>query len=116
MESSEERKPTLQWPKLLEGVLIRRYQRFKADVKLRNGHAVTAHCPNSGSMKGCSEPGRPVYLSRQNRPQRRLKYTWEIIRMPSSLVGINTMVPNRLVRQSIVSQEIPSLAGYTFKP
>jgi len=96
----------------VQGTLIRRYQRFKADVKLRNGRVVTALCPNSGSMKSCSEPGRPVYLSRSDNPKRKLKYTWEMIDMPSSLVGINTHVPNRLVKESIVRDEIKELTGF----
>jgi sugar fermentation stimulation protein A len=104
--------PTLGWPRLVQGTLIRRYQRFKADVKLRNGRVVTALCPNSGSMKSCSEPGRPVYLSRSDNPKRKLKYTWEMIDMPSSLVGINTHVPNRLVKESIVRDEIEELTGF----
>ncbi|UCF56183.1 MAG: DNA/RNA nuclease SfsA, partial [Deltaproteobacteria bacterium] len=83
-----------------------------ADVKLRNGHVVTAHCPNSGSMLGCSEPGRPVYLSRHNNPGRRLKYTWEMIEMPTSLVGINTWVPNQLVKESIIDKKIKAFLGY----
>ncbi len=73
--------------------LIKRYKRFIADVRLKNDEVVSAHCPNSGSMLGCSEPGRPVYLSRSDNPTRRLLYTWEMIRMPSSLVGVNTLVP-----------------------
>jgi sugar fermentation stimulation protein A len=64
------------------------------DVKLKNGSIVTAHCPNSGSMKTCCEYGRPVYLSTSNNPKRKLKYTWELIKMPGSLVGVNTLVPN----------------------
>ena len=103
---------TLKWPPFIKGTLIRRYKRFLADVKLRNGHVVTAHCPNSGSMLVCSEPDRPVFLSRHNTPQRKLKYTWELIEMPTSLVGINTMVPNRLVKASIGAGIIPGLAGY----
>ena len=83
-----------------------------ADVKLRNGHVVTAHCPNSGSMKTCSEPGRPVYLSRHNKPSRRLKYTWEIIDMGRSLVGVNTIVPNRLTKASIAAGYVEDLTGY----
>jgi sugar fermentation stimulation protein A len=102
----------LAWPKLLKGTLIRRYQRFKADVKLRNGHVVTVLCPNSGSMKTCSEPGRPVYISRSTNPKRRLKYTWELIEMPSSLVGVNTQVPNRLVKTSIEKGLMPEFQGY----
>jgi sugar fermentation stimulation protein A len=103
---------TIKWPKLIQGTLIQRYQRFKADVRQRNGHIVTAHCPNSGSMLGCSEPGRPVYLSRHNHPKRKLKYTWEMIEMPTSLVGVNTWVPNQLVKESIISKKIRPLRGY----
>jgi sugar fermentation stimulation protein A len=102
----------LPWPRLVSGTLIQRYKRFLADVRLRNGTIVTAHCANSGSMKGCREPGRTVYLSKSDNPKRRLAYTWEMIRMPDSLVGVNTMVPNRLVAQGILAREIPALAGY----
>jgi sugar fermentation stimulation protein A len=102
----------LPWPSLLKGTLIRRYKRFMADVRLRNGHIVTAHCPNSGSMKACSEPGRPVYLSRHNSPKRKLKYTWEMIEMPASLVGVNTLVPNRLAKASIEAGAVPELSRY----
>ena len=102
----------LAWPRLIRGTLIRRYKRFMADVRLANRHTVTAHCPNSGSMSGCSEPGRPVYLSRHDSPKRRLKYTWEMIEMPGSLVGVNTMIPNRLVAAAIADGGVPGLSGF----
>jgi sugar fermentation stimulation protein A len=102
----------LAWPELVTGRLIQRYKRFLADVELADGRVVTAHCPNSGSMTACSEPGRPVYLSRHDDPKRKLKYTWEIIRMPDSLVGVNTLVPNRLVKTSIENGMVPELADY----
>ena len=100
------------WPDLIRGTLIKRYKRFLADVRLESGDTVTAHCPNSGSMKACSEPGRPVYLSHHDNPKRKLKYTWEMIDMGSSLVGVNTNVPNKLVKSSIEAGMIPELAGY----
>lgn len=102
----------IKWPKLIRGTLIKRYKRFMADVKLRNGHMVTAHCPNSGSMLACSEPGRQVYLSRHNNPKRKLKYTWEMIEMSGSLVGTNTMVPNKLVKASIEAGKVRELSGF----
>ena len=102
----------LKWPRLIQGTLIKRYKRFMADLKLRNGHLVTAHCPNSGSMLGCSEPGRTVYLTRHNNPKRRFKYTWEIIEMPTSLVGVNTLIPNKLVKTSILADKIQDLSGF----
>jgi len=111
--SSQPENSGLPWPDLIGGTLIRRYKRFMADVSLASGGTVvTAHCPNSGSMKSCSEPGRPVYLSRSTNPKRRLLYTWELIDMGSSLVGVNTGVPNRLVKQSILDGIIPELIGY----
>lgn len=102
----------IEWPQLIKGTLIKRYKRFKADVKLRNGHIVTALCPNTGSMKSCSEPGRPVYLSRHNRPDRKLKYTWELIEMPTSLVGVNTGIPNKLVKKTIENKIIKELSDF----
>ena len=102
----------IEWPKLVKGTLIKRYKRFKADVKLANGHLVTALCPNTGSMKSCSETGRTVYLSRHNRPDRKLKYTWELIEMPTSLVGVNTGIPNKLVKKSIESKQIKELLEF----
>ena len=102
----------LAWPSLKTGTLIRRYKRFLADIRLSDGDTVTAHCPNSGSMTTCSEPGRPVYLSCHDKPSRKLKYTWELIRMPTSLVGVNTLTPNRLVYDAADRGIIDELKGY----
>jgi sugar fermentation stimulation protein A len=102
----------LSWPPLTAGTLIKRYQRFLADVRLKNNRVVTAHCPNSGAMLTCSEPGRTVYLSRHDDPGRRLKYTWEMIDMSGSLVGVNTQVPNRLVKRAVEAGIVGALAGY----
>ena len=110
--TAPKKKDGLDWPPLIAGKLVRRYQRFLADVKLNNGRVVTAHCPNTGSMKGCCEIGRTVYLSRQDNPRRKLKYTWELIDMPASLVGVNTLVPNRLVTHGVEAGQIPELEGY----
>jgi len=105
------------WPKLYAGKLLHRYKRFLADVALDSGEQITAHCPNSGSMTGCSQPGRPVYLSYHDNPRRKLKYTWELIDMPESLVGVNTLVPNRLVFAAIKAGIIRGLGHYkTIQP
>lgn len=103
----------LKWPPLISGRLVQRYRRFFADVRLENGRIVTAHCPNTGAMTECCEAGRPVYLSRHDNPRRKLKYTWELIDMPASLVGVNTLVPNRLVASSTGAGRIPELDGYS---
>jgi len=104
--------PGLCWPELTSGTLVKRYKRFLADVKLKSGELVTAHCANSGTMKECSETGRTVYLSFHDNPKRKLKYTWEMIEMPTSLVGVNTLVPNRLVKKSIEDGRVEQLRGY----
>ncbi len=100
------------WLTLIHGRLIKRYKRFLADVTLDDGTVVTAHCPNSGRMTGCNTSGQPVYLSYHDNPRRKLKYTWEIIEMPTSLVGVNTQVPNRLVAQALRNGCVPALNEY----
>jgi len=102
----------LMLPDLIPGRLIKRYKRFLADVKLNAGDVVTAHCPNTGTMKACSEPGRKVYLSVHDNPKRKYKYTWEIIEMPASLVGVNTLIPNKLVYHSIKAGCLETFAEY----
>jgi sugar fermentation stimulation protein A len=102
----------IRWPDLVEGILLRRYKRFIADVRLKDGQMVSVHCPNSGSMRGCSEPGRRVYLSVHNSSHRKFPYTWELIDMGTSLVGINTIVPNHLVRKAVSKGKIKGLTGY----
>ncbi len=100
-------------PPLIAGVLIKRYKRFLADVQLiETGQTVTAHCPNSGSMRGCAEPGTQVFLSESNNPKRKLKYTWELLKVPGTMVGINTQVPNKLVKKAIENRLIKELADY----
>lgn len=101
------------WPELIPGRLIRRYKRFLADVELHGGKTVTAHCANSGKMTECCRAGRPVWLSFHDNPKRKLKYTWELIEMPGSPVGVNTQVPNPLVAESVKAGCIPELSGYS---
>ena len=103
----------LEFPELTRGRLIKRYKRFLADVMLDSGKTVTAHCPNTGAMTACSAPGRPVYLSYHDNPKRKLKYTWELIDMPDSLVGVNTLIPNRLVYHSIQTGQLSRFREYT---
>lgn len=97
----------LLWGPLDEGVLLRRYKRFLADVAMPDGGVVTAHTPNTGAMIGCSEPGRRVWLSRHDKPSRKYRYTLEMIEMPSALVGIDTGVPNRLVKAALLAGALP---------
>ena len=97
---------------LVPGVLIRRYKRFLADIRLADGRLVTAHCPNSGSMKGCDLPGREVLLSTTENPRRKTRYTWELIRLPSTWVGINTLTANRLVAEAAHRKIIPELEPF----
>ena len=97
---------------LIRGTLVRRYKRFFADVTLESGETVVAHCANPGSMLGVNAAGSEVWLSAARNPNRRLRYTWELIRVGGTLVGINTARPNHLVAEAIASGGIAELAGY----
>ncbi len=91
---------------LEEGILIKRYKRFLADIKLNDGSIVTAHCPNTGPMKGLLESNSKVRLSYSPSPKRKLAWTWEQIQVigdndKKQWVGINTLIANKLIRKVI---------------
>ena len=93
---------------LIKGKLIKRYKRFFTDVKL-NKEVVTAHCPNTGSMKGLLNEGSDVYLLPNNDPKRKLKYGLEIIKSRKNLVGVNTHMANRIVEHALENNLIKEL-------
>lgn len=97
---------------LLSGKLIKRYKRFLADIELDNGELITAHCANSGSMMGLTNEGSQVWVSLANNPKRKLKYTWELIKVHHNLVGVNTALPNKIVTEAIKDGKIPYLKSY----
>lgn len=99
---------------LVKGTLLKRYKRFLADVKLDNDEVVVAHCTNSGTMKSCIEEGADVYLSPVNDPKRKTRFTWEMIQINESWVGVNTSNPNRLAFEAVSNGRIAGLSDYNF--
>ena len=97
---------------LLEGTLIRRYKRFLADIKLRNGDEITAHCANPGSMMGCSEPGSRVLISVHEDPRRRFKHQIEIVYSGRTPVGIHSGRPVTVLTEAVMNAKVSELAGY----
>ena len=97
---------------LIPGKLIKRYKRFLADIELESGEIITAHCPNSGSMKSCTNPGWKVMLSESNNPKRKYKYTWEMVHNSKCWIGINTIIPNIITEEAIKNNIISELSEY----
>ena len=97
--------------KLIQGTLIKRYKRFFVDIK-HNNKIITAHCPNSGSMLGLLNKGNGVWLSKSSNPERKLKYTLEIVSVNKKLVGINTFLTNKIVLEALNKKEIKNLINF----
>ena len=97
---------------LRRATLIRRYKRFLSDHRLDDGTAVTAHVANPGAMTGLLDDGAETWLSPAMNPKRKLAFGWEMVRVGSGLVGVNTSRPNRLAAEAIEAGAIPALAGY----
>ena len=99
--------------KLQEGVLLKRYKRFLADITNQEGEFITIHCPNTGSMINCQEPGSRIWYSDSENSKRKYACTWELVEVESKhIVGINTGLANKLVREAIASNRIEELTAY----
>lgn len=98
---------------LIQGRLVKRYKRFLADIALPDGEFITAHCPNTGSMKRCQQENAKVWLSRSDNPKRKYAYTWELVEVDERyLACINTGYPNKLVGEAIRQGAVVELSGY----
>jgi len=97
----------------IKGTLIKRYKRFLADIELENGEVITAHCPNSGSMKSCWEPGWKVLLTQSDNPKRKLKYTWEFVHNGATWICTNTQRANEVANHLLLEHKIPEISGYS---
>ena len=94
--------------KLISGLLIKRYKRFFVDLKIKD-QIITAHCPNTGSMHGLLKTGNKVWVSKSNNPNRKLKYTLEIIEDNNVKVGVNTHSANKIVKHALQNNLIREL-------
>ena len=98
---------------LQSGILLKRYKRFLADVKLDSDQIITIHCPNTGSMKNCKEPGSRVWFSTSENKKRKYPHTWQFVEVNKNhLVGINTGLSNKLVVEAIQNGAVRELQNY----
>lgn len=97
---------------LQEATLLRRYKRFLADVELPNGEMLTVHCPNTGAMTGCAEPGSRVWLSVSPSVTRKYRHTWELVETAAGLACIHSATANKVVREAFVERRVPGFEAY----
>jgi sugar fermentation stimulation protein A len=102
----------MQLPPLINGVILKRYKRFLADIELPDGEVVTAHCPNTGSMLGCWQPGAQVQISHSDNPKRKLAWTLERVDMGQGWIGVHTGRTNPVIEEAVSAGRIEQLNGY----
>lgn len=102
----------MEFENLVEGTLLRRYKRFLADVELAGGEVITAHCPNTGAMTGCAEPGWRVWLSRSDSKTRKYPHTWELVETDHGMACIHSARANAVVREAFVAGAITGFENY----
>lgn len=98
---------------LISATLIKRYKRFLADVRLDSGEEITVHCPNTGAMTGCADPGFTVWLSKSDNPKRKYSYTWELSQNQSGQwIGVNAAGANTIVSEALTNKAVEELTSY----
>jgi len=97
--------------RLLQGTLIKRYKRFFVDIKYKN-KIITGHCPNTGSMMGLLNKGNKIWFSRSDNLSRKLKYTLEIIEVGKKMIGINTLLTNKIVFEALSQKKIKNFSKF----
>lgn len=102
----------MKFDQLTQGRLVRRYKRFLADVELSSGDVITVHCPNTGAMTACAEPGSRVWLSRSTVKTRKYPHTWELVETDSGMACIHSVKANQVVREAFESALIPGFEAY----
>jgi sugar fermentation stimulation protein A len=102
----------MQWRDLIEAKLVRRYKRFLADVELADQRVITVHCPNTGAMTGCADPGSRVWLSTSSVKTRKYAHTWELVETLDGMACIHSAKANLVVRQAFEAGLIPGFERY----
>ena len=102
----------MQYQNLVEGTLLRRYRRFLADVELADGQVITAHCPNTGAMTGCAEPGSRVWLSTSTSKSRKYPHSWELVETAEGLACIHSAKANQVVYEAFANGRISGFECY----
>lgn len=103
----------MQLANALTGTFVKRYNRFLVDIRTTTGEIITAHCPNTGAMRGLLVPDAPVIYTPNLSPSAKLGYTWQMVYVDNTWVGINTHNPNPLVMEALTELTIPELSGYS---
>ena len=102
---------------IIEGRLEKRYKRFLADVRLEDGELLTAHCANTGSMLGCSDPGSRVLLRDSQNPARKLRHTLHAVEADGTWISVEPTLSNTLVHELLEARRVPGFEGYeSFRP
>ena len=98
--------------KLVKAKFIKRYKRFFSEHMLEDGTTVVAHCANTGAMMGINIEGITTWLLKNNNPKRKLKWSWELCQIDSTLIGVNTHNPNKIIEEALKNKNITELKNY----
>lgn len=99
--------------KLEPAKIVSRYKRFLADVIHSEKGEIAIHCPNTGSMKNCWQPGWTAWIQSSQNPKRKYPYTWMLTENDQGdYIGINTHLANDIVYEAITEGNIKELSEY----
>ena len=99
-------------PPLVPATLVRRYKRFLFDAVLDDGSEITGFCPNTGSMRGLTDPGSRIWMSDHAGSLRKYRYAMELVEAQGTVVGVHAALANRLGEEAIRAGLASDLSSY----
>lgn len=101
----------MRYKALIEGIFLKRPNRFIAHVKI-NGKVEECHVKNTGRLGELLLPGTPVLLESSDNPKRKTKYSLICVKKQDQWVNIDSQVVNQIAAEWISQGKF--LAGVTF--
>lgn len=92
-------------PRLYKMTILKKYKMFFVDGTLSSGEVITAYTKNKGGFKKEMASGKEVYVSFHDDPNRKTKYSVELIHNQGVLSGVDPNISHKLLSEYLLDNK-----------